>query len=80
MRIKKKKIKKKKLPRYNYCAPENILQGEIRKIITKLTSNIKVPHCVICGDTNEDGVLKCVLVENNKVNFCETCYNFQIGF
>ena len=52
-------------------------QPLMRKTITDITDKIKINHCVICGDTEEDGKLILADTDRGHARFCEVCYNAQ---
>ena len=50
----------------------------LQKYMESLTKNIKDPHCLICGDTLEDGNLVKIKTIYNKIQYlCDTCFECQ---
>lgn len=63
---------------YFELKPKNIVQSMTRNIIDDLNSKIKENHCLICGDTEQDGKLVKIKMKNSSVKyFCEFCHNIQ---
>lgn len=46
----------------------------MRKSIHDITDKIKVNHCVICGDTEEDGPLILTRTHRGLDRYCEDCH------
>jgi len=62
---------------HNVSREENPLfhfQPLIRKEVEKITDKIKVNHCVICGDTEEDGPLILTRTHRGLDRYCEDCH------
>jgi esterase/lipase len=66
---------KKKI--YKYLPPTNTFQANYRNEMKKTLSHIKEPHCMVCGDTDE----QCKIVEiptNVGIKIlCTDCFAIQ---
>ena len=60
-------------------SPKTISEQACREIIDNLQKNIKVNHCRICGDTEDDGKLKKIQTKNEEFHLCLDCYNIQMN-
>ena len=46
--------------------------------IQELLNSIKEPHCIVCGDTENDGKILQIPIKNGEcILFCEFCYKIQ---
>jgi hypothetical protein len=54
------------------------IQNTSREIIHQLNKHIKVPHCIICGDTHKDGNLIHTNTDEGTALFCQYCYDCQL--
>ena len=66
---------------YQYVPPSNLSEYLCRGTIDGLRKNIKVPHCMICLDTEEDGGLVDVVTTRGLLTVCNTylgkiCINY----
>ena len=60
--------------------PQNMTQFAVRRAMLNITSKIKEPHCMICGDTSKDGILLKIKISGGGFNtLCEDCYTIQCG-
>ena len=63
---------------YVTLPPQNNSQKIVREQIKKLTSHIKEPHCIICGDTTEQSKLIKVTTINDGIQYlCDFCFECQ---
>jgi hypothetical protein len=72
-----KRIKRQQ--KYTVVPPKTISQQICRDTIDNLQKNIKVNHCRICGDTEDDGKLKKIQTKNEEFHLCLDCYNIQMN-
>ena len=69
-----KKIKKVKTRvSHGYVQAQSRSQQLVRQMISNLTSNIEGIHCMICGDTEDDGPIIRVETKAGRLHFCEVC-------
>tara|TARA_Y100000310_G_C20261161_1_gene613694 strand:- start:314 stop:607 length:294 start_codon:yes stop_codon:yes gene_type:complete len=62
---------------YLTLPPSNIHQAQFRRMIDERHSNIREPHCKICGDTEEEETL-IELTTNEGIQYlCKTCHGIQ---
>ena len=66
---------------YKIIEPCNIEEKRNRDIFRYIVNqkmiegNKNIPHCVVCGDTEEDGGMKKV----DNTYFCDTCFMIQVN-
>jgi hypothetical protein len=54
------------------------IQPSRRTIFRELNRHIKVPHCIVCGDTHKDGKLIHANTDEGTELFCQYCYDCQM--
>lgn len=64
---------------HTYLPPQTLSQSITRNTLDKLMEHITVPHCKICGDTEDDGKIIKLSTQIGDIYFCEFCYNIQIN-
>ena len=58
--------------------PKNLGQVIWREQTKQWLNRIKEPHCIVCGDTENDGKILQIPIKNGEcILFCEFCYKIQ---
>ena len=65
---------------YKIIEPQTMEEKKTRDLFSCLVNQRKkkkknIPHCVVCGDTEEDGGMKKV----DNTYFCDTCFMIQVN-
>jgi hypothetical protein len=61
---------------FEYVEPQSIFQSIARDIIAERLRDIKEPHCMICGDTND---LINIQMNIGEKTFCRFCHGVQMS-
>ena len=59
--------------------PKNNNERIVRNLINQQLQHIDSIHCMICGDTENDGEILNINTNEGIKNFCNFCYNIQIN-